>query len=240
MQPAKHFLKLANFRLVGQDSGNRGERRASLSPSIPFTKMPIIRLRLAAFMSMSYESSDNLLEFNLPDVLHPDVYRELRNLAAKHMVRQRKDQTLQTTVLVHEAWLRLARQGRKWRDRGHFFATASVTMRHILIDYARRKARLCHGGGLHRISFDAMHDLAAPDRTGMILLLDEGITELEKVHPERAQVVVDRFFGGLTNQEIAGSLGIGERTVERHWAMAKVWLLRWIQRGNQSQERTVA
>jgi RNA polymerase sigma factor (TIGR02999 family) len=202
--------------------------------------MGTVRLRLMALMHKSHNSPDDFPGFDLPEVLHPDVYQELRRLAAKHMDRQFKDQTLQPTVLVHEAWLRLARHGRKWRDRGHFFATASVTMRHILIDHARRKARLCHGGGLHRVASITMHDLAAPDRTGIILLIDEGITELEKVHPERAQVVVDRFFGGMTNQEIAENLGIGARSVERHWAVAKVWLLRWIQQANRSQERTVA
>jgi RNA polymerase sigma factor (TIGR02999 family) len=113
-------------------------------------------------------------------------------------------------------------------------------MRHILIDYARRKTRLRHGGNLHRIAWENMDDFAAPNQPGMILLIDEGITELEKVHPERAQVVVARFFGGLTNQEIAESLKIGVRSVERHWAMAKVWLLRWVQQPARSQERTVA
>jgi RNA polymerase sigma factor (TIGR02999 family) len=191
-------------------------------------------------MNTSSKSAPVRPGFDLPEVLHPDIYRELRSLAAKHMLRQRKDQTLQPTVLVHEAWLRLAKQGRRWRDRGHFFATASVTMRHILIDHARRKARLRHGGNLHRIAWDNMDNLAAPDQTGMILLIDEGITELEKVNSERARVVVDRFFGGLTNLEIAENLGIGERSVERHWAMAKIWLLRWIQQANQSRERTVA
>lgn len=181
------------------------------------------------FMSTSHDLSDRLLGFDLPEVLHPDVYKELRKLAARHMLSQQKDQTLQPTVLVHEAWLRLAKQGRKWRDRGHFFATASVAMRHVLIDYARRKARVRNGGGLQRAGLAGLDALAAPDRDDAILLIDEGITELAKVHPERAQVVVDRFFGGMTNPEIAEHLGMGERSVERHWAMAKVWLLRWIQ-----------
>jgi RNA polymerase sigma factor (TIGR02999 family) len=191
-------------------------------------------------MSMTHDSPVSPPEFDLPDVLRADVYDELRKLAAKHMDRQRKDMTLQPTVLVHEAWLRLARQGRKWRDRRHFFATASVAMRHILIDHARRKARLRHGGGLNRITWPAMQDFAAPDHTAIILVIDEGITELEKVHPERARVVIDRFFGGLTNREIARGLDIGERTVERHWAMAKIWLLRWIQQTSHSQKQTVA
>jgi RNA polymerase sigma factor (TIGR02999 family) len=191
-------------------------------------------------MNDSYSPPHHSPGFDLPEILHPDVYQELRNLAAKHMDRQRKDQTLQPTGLVHEAWLRLARQGRKWRDRSHFFATASVAMRQILIDYARRRTRLCHGGGLRRITWVSLQNLAAPDRTSIILLIDEGLSELEKVHPERAQVVVDRFFGGLTNQQIADNLGIGERSVERHWALAKIWLLRWIQQANRSRERTVA
>ena len=191
-------------------------------------------------MSTSHESPDNLPAFDLPEVLHPDVYTELRKLAASCMVHRRQDQTLQPTVLVHEVWLRLAKGGRKWRNRGHFFATASVTMRHILIDYARRKSRLRHGGGLQRITSITLQQIAAPARTDSILLIDEGITELEKLHPERAQVVVDRFFGGMSNHEIARGLGIGERSVERHWAMAKVWLLRWIQETARSNEQTVA
>jgi RNA polymerase sigma factor (TIGR02999 family) len=134
----------------------------------------------------------------------------------------------------------MSKQGRTWRDRGHFFASASITMRHILIDHARKKARVSHGGGLQRLSMASLNDLAAPDRPGLLLLIDEGITELERVHPERAQIVIDRFFGGMTNLEIAESLGISERGVERHWAMAKVWLLRWIQQTSLSHEQIVA
>jgi RNA polymerase sigma-70 factor, ECF subfamily len=201
--------------------------------------MGAVHFNLTA-QNMSYHAPDNLLGFDPLEVVHADFYDELRKLASRQMIRHRKDQTLQPTALVHELWLRLARQGRKWRDRDHFLATASVTMRHILIDHARQKARVRHGGGLHQITWDTMLNLAAPDRPDILILIDEGITELEHVHPELAQVVVDRFFGGLTNQEIAQTQGLGERTVERHWALAKVWLVRWIQQATRSQERTVA
>jgi RNA polymerase sigma factor (TIGR02999 family) len=156
------------------------------------------------------------------------------------MARQPSDQTLQTTILVHEAWLRMSSAPGKWRDEGHFFAAASVTMRHVLIDYARRKSRQRRGGKMHHLSLADISELEAPGRTDMVILIDEAISELEKLNPERAQVVIDRFFGGLTNQEIAQRLGIGERTVERHWAVAKVWLLRWIQNETRSCAQAVA
>lgn len=188
-------------------------------------------------MTISQELPHNCSPIHVSDVLHTDVYKELRALAIRHMIRQHRNQTLQATVLVHEMWLRLAKQERKWRDRHHFFATASLTMRHILIDYARQKKRERHGGHLKRMTQAALEDLAATNQDDMILMIDEGITELEKVHPERARVVVDRFFGGLTNHEIAEQLGIGERSVERHWALAKVWLFRWIQQSNSPQNK---
>jgi len=190
-------------------------------------------------MSTSY-ISPNHPAFALPELLHPHVYAQLRKLAAQHMTRQRKDMTLQPTGLVHEAWLHLARQGRTWRDQDHFFASASLTMRHILIDQVRRKSRLCRGGALQRINWIALNDLVAEERPDMLLVLDEAISELERTNPERAKIVIDRFFGGLTNLEIADRLGIGERSVERHWAMAKVWLLRWIQEATQSNREAVA
>src|SRR6188768_985038 len=102
-------------------------------------------------MTTSYEPSCDRVEFQLPEVLHPDIYAELRRLATIHIERQRRDLTLQPTGLVHEAWMRLAKEGRSWRDSEHFFAAASLTMRHILIDQARRRARLCHGKDFHRM-----------------------------------------------------------------------------------------
>jgi RNA polymerase sigma factor (TIGR02999 family) len=168
-------------------------------------------------------------EFDGSRNLNLEVYAELRKLAARRMAQQAAGGTLQPTILVHEAWLRMSAKGGKWKDRNHFLATAALTMRHILIDNARRKASLRHGKGLVRTETGRLGSLAAPTPDDDILRIDEGVRELEKVNPLRAQIVVARFFGGLSNAEIAGGLDIGERSVERHWAAAKLWLYRWMQ-----------
>ncbi len=161
--------------------------------------------------------------------LLPLVYDELRRLAAARMAREAEGQTLQPTALVHEAWLRLVSAGdRTWKNRAYFFAAAAEAMRRILIERARRKSRLRHGGGGQRLDIEELELAdAAPD--DKILLVDEALQELEKEHPERARVVVLKFFGGLTNKEVAEALGVGERTVDRHWVCAKTWLFRRIQ-----------
>lgn len=142
--------------------------------------------------------------------------------------------TLQPTALVHEAWLRLSRRKADWQGQGHFLAGAATAMRHILIDEARRKTRLRHGGGLNRAETVGVAELAAPGPDERLLLIDEAVRALEKIDPLRAEVVVARFFGGLTNREIAEALEIGERSVDRHWAAAKVWLFRWMQSASKS------
>lgn len=162
------------------------------------------------------------------EMLHPQVYEELRSLAAARMAGQPGDHTMQPTVLVHEAWLRITGNGNVWHDRRHFVAVAATAMRHILIDHARKKACARHGGGHLRVDTRSFHSIAAPDQDERVLLIDEAISALEKVDPARAQVVVSRFFGGLSHVEIAENLGISERGVDRHWAAAKVWLLRWM------------
>jgi len=164
-----------------------------------------------------------------------EVYEELRRLATRRMARESQGQTLQATALVHEAWLRLSAEGDgAWRNRGHFFAAAAEAMRRILIENARRKSRLCHGGGLERMDAELMDFVAVPDREHRVLLIEEGLKELEQAHPERARVVVLKFFGGLTNEEVGQSLGLSERSVDRHWACAKVWLLRWVEEASQT------
>ena len=160
--------------------------------------------------------------------LLPMVYGELRRHAAARMAREVPGQTLQPTALVHEAWLRLVGQGgRKWQNRAHFFGAASEAMRRILIEKARRKARLKRGENPQKVDIDKT-DLTAASPDEKVLLIDEAIQRLEVLDPEKAKIVVLKFFEGLTNGEVAEYLAINERTVERHWAYAKVWLLQSI------------
>lgn len=160
--------------------------------------------------------------------LLPLVYAELRRLAAARMAQEASGQTLQPTALVHEAWLQLVGAGdRSWQNRAHFFGAAADAMRRILIDNARRKSRLKHGGGLARLDVADL-ELAETSADDNVLLINEALEQLEKEDPEQARVVVLKFFGGLTNQEVAETLGVGERTVDRQWACAKARLFRWV------------
>jgi RNA polymerase sigma factor (TIGR02999 family) len=158
--------------------------------------------------------------------LLPLVYEELRRLAAARMALESAGHTLQPTALVHEAWIRLVSDGeRTWKNRAYFFGAAAEAMRRILIESARRKSRLKHGGGQERLN---IADLELADTTPdeKVLLINDALEQLEAEHPERARVVVLKYFGGLTNKEVAELLGVGERSVDRHWVCAKEWLFR--------------
>ncbi len=160
--------------------------------------------------------------------LLPLVYDELRRLASVRMAQESAGQTLQPTALVHEAWLQLNGAGdRNWENRAHFFGAAADAMRRILIDKARRKSRLKHGGGQSRLDI-AEVDLASTAPDDNVLLIHEAVEALEKEDAEQARVVVLKFFAGLTNEEAAESLGISERTVRRQWECAKAWVFQWV------------
>ncbi len=165
--------------------------------------------------------------------LLPLVYDELRRLAAARMAREAPGQTLQPTALVHEAWLQLVAKGdRNWQNRAHFFGAAADAMRRILIDHARRKAAVKHGGGQSRVSIEDVNlSAATPDEH--VLLIDEALARLEAEDPKKARIVVLKFFGGLTNEEVAESLGVSLRTVVREWTCAKIKLFEWIRDQNQ-------
>jgi RNA polymerase sigma factor (TIGR02999 family) len=156
--------------------------------------------------------------------LLPLVYNELRKLAAVRMAQEQPGQTLQATAIVHEAWLRLVSDGaRTWQNRAHFFGAAAEAMRRILIENARRKSALKRGGDLARVDIDGL-SLAATTPDDKILLIEEALQKLQAESPDKARIVVLKFYGGLTNQQVAENLGVNERTVERQWAFAKAWL----------------
>ena len=156
--------------------------------------------------------------------LLPLVYDELRKIAAARMARESSGHTLQPTALVHEAWLRMIKdEDQTWQNRSFFFHAAAEAMRRILIENARRKGALKYGGGLERLNIDDLElGAALPDEK--VLMVNAALEQLEQVNPERAKIVVLKYFGGMTNEEVAKTLGIGERTVYRHWVCAKVWL----------------
>jgi RNA polymerase sigma factor (TIGR02999 family) len=158
--------------------------------------------------------------------LLPLVYEELRKLAAQKMAHEPAGQTLQATALVHEAWLRLGGDDQpKWQNRAHFFAAAAEAMRRILIDNARRKKFLRHGGGAERVPLDGL-ELAAGMEDEQLLALHEALNRLAEHDAQKAELVKLRFFTGLTNEQAAEVLGVSEPTVKRHWAYARAWLFR--------------
>jgi RNA polymerase sigma factor (TIGR02999 family) len=167
--------------------------------------------------------------------LLPIVYDELRRLAAAKLAHEKPGQTLQATALVHEAYLRLVGTigADDWNNRGHFFAAAAESMRRILVENARSKARVRHGGGLHRVEILEADAAAAPTDDEQILLLDEALTRLAEVRPQAAQLVKLRFFSGLTEQDAAPILGLSPRSARRLWAFARAWLRRDMERASQ-------
>jgi RNA polymerase sigma factor (TIGR02999 family) len=157
--------------------------------------------------------------------LLPLVYDELRRLAAQKLTQETPGQTLQATALVHEAYLRLvdAEQAQHWNSRGHFFAAAAEAMRRILVENARRKASLKHGGGCQRVNLDE----AAPcvrEPNQELLSLSDALDKLAEEDPRKAELVKLRYFAGFSVQEAADLLGISRATADRYWAYARAWL----------------
>ena len=157
--------------------------------------------------------------------LLPLVYQQLRKLAAAKLARERPGQTIQPTVLVHEAYLRLvdADEARQWNGRGHFFAAAAEAMRRILIENARRKQSERHGGGRRRLELDAINPESAA-RDEELLALDEALGRFEQRWPDKAKLVKLRYFAGMTIPEAARAVGVSHATAERYWSFARAWL----------------
>jgi RNA polymerase sigma factor (TIGR02999 family) len=161
------------------------------------------------------------------DELLPLVYDELRHLAAVRLAHERPGQTLQATALVHEAYLRMQRHpgAAFWQDDRHFFNAAAEAMRHILIDNARRKRALRHGGNLVRADI-AEIEPSIPTPPDELLALDEALERMATIYPEEAQLVKLRYFIGATQEEAARILGVSRRTVNTRWSLARAWLYR--------------
>jgi RNA polymerase sigma factor (TIGR02999 family) len=160
------------------------------------------------------------------NALVPQLYEELRRIAHGQLARRDGHGTLQTTGLVHEAYLKLVDQSRaQWQDRAHFLAVASLAMRHVLADRAKAHMALKRGGERRRITLDEQA-IAVEDQADALLQLHEALNELARLEPRLAQVVECRFFGGLTEEEIAAALGVTVRTVQRDWTKARVLLRR--------------
>jgi RNA polymerase sigma factor (TIGR02999 family) len=157
--------------------------------------------------------------------LLPIVYRDLRCLAADMLAREPSGQTLEATALVHEAYVRLvdAEEEQKWKHRGHFFAAAAEAMRRILVEQARRKQRVKHGGEHHRVEMDDER-LVCSVPSDQLLALDEALERFAQEEPEKARLVKLRFFAGLSIEEAAETLGISRATASRHWTYARAWL----------------
>jgi RNA polymerase sigma factor (TIGR02999 family) len=163
--------------------------------------------------------------------LVPLVYEELHRLAHRYISRERPGNTLQTTALAHEAYLRLVdARGVQWHNRAHFFAVAAQTMRRILVDLARARHNLKHGGGARQVSLDEVL-VASPVRGVDMLALDEALGRLAALNPRQSQVVELRYFGGLTNEEVAEVIKISPRTVRSDWSLARAWLYRELRTG---------
>jgi RNA polymerase sigma factor (TIGR02999 family) len=156
--------------------------------------------------------------------LLPLVYDELRRLAAQKLVQEKPGQTLEATALVHEAYVRLVDvdQAQHWDSRGHFFAAAAEAMRRILVEAARRKSRVKHGGGRARQADEQA--LAAPQRPEQLLALDEALAKLAATNPPAAELVKLRYFAGFSNAEAADLLGVSPRKANQVWAYARAWL----------------
>jgi RNA polymerase sigma factor (TIGR02999 family) len=171
------------------------------------------------------------------DALFPLVYEELRALAHRQRKRWQGDETLDTTALVHEAYLKLVDQSRaSWESRAHFLATAAKAMRHILANYARDRRAQKRGGDQRRVSLDALGEqlegriVLSDDNAELLIALDAALENLERLNERQSRIVECRFFGGLTIEQTAAALGISTASVSRGWALAQVRLYQDVQR----------
>jgi RNA polymerase sigma-70 factor (ECF subfamily) len=166
------------------------------------------------------------------DQMTPILYQELKRIAKRYMVRERREHTLQPTALVNEAFLRLVDvHGIQWQDRAHFFAISAQMMRRILVNYALARGTRKRGGCAGKVSLESAM-IASPERESQVVELDQALQELAKLDPRKAQIVEFRFFAGLGVEETAAVLKVSPQTVLRDWSIAKTWLAREMHRAD--------
>lgn len=179
--------------------------------------MPEVTQLLRDWSDGRVEARDELLEL---------VYVPLRDMAARHLRRERDGHTLQPTALVNELYLKLVEQRRvTWNDRAHFFGVAAQVMRRILVDHARRRKAERRGGDLTPVTISAALEICAEEQVD-VLALDEALDGLAAIFPQQAKIVELRFYGGLTIDETAAAIGLSAATISREWTMARAWLRR--------------
>jgi RNA polymerase sigma factor (TIGR02999 family) len=195
-------------------------RATPLCVGIPDPDPPYILDPVTAF------SRPDSLDLKTTDEVFPLVYEELKKLADRHLAGEQDARTLQPTALVHEAYLRLVGNSAAWESRAHFFGAAARAIRRILIDRARARGRLRHGGGDRPLPLDSASIAGAGEPSYDLLALDEALERLAAIDAQQAQVVELRFFGGLPLEETAVALGVSPSTVARAWRLARIWLFR--------------
>jgi RNA polymerase sigma factor (TIGR02999 family) len=220
-------LNSSGFLAIRGAGGYTGVHR-TLSPAVEPPLSEVTRI-LSAIEQGDPHAAEQLL---------PLVYHELRQLAAQRLAQEKPGQTLQATALVHEAYLRLVDtdQAQHWDSRGHFFAAAAEAMRRVLIDNARRKQADKHGGGWQRHEL-LEAELAIDSTSGDLFAVDDALSRLGAREPVIARLVELRFFAGLSLPEAAKCLGISERTAYRHWAYARAWLRRDLDRSGEGNSK---
>jgi|SRR5579859_2458748 len=228
----------ATFHLASALSASRGRSRLTSDvPSISFADKTQVFARAkggSVSERPSQPISTLLTKWRAGDpealqALIPLVYQELRHIAQHHLVQERSDHTLQSTALVHEAYLRLMKQGAAdIENRGHFLAVASRLMRQILVDHARAHRAAKRGGGLKLELEDDMAFQQGPNVD--LIVLDRALNELARLDPQQSRIVEMRFFGGLSIEETAEIIGISRTTVKREWSTARAWLRREVGR----------
>jgi RNA polymerase sigma factor (TIGR02999 family) len=193
---------------------------ADLFSGLPADNMSDATVMLAAIKAGDSKAAEELLVL---------VYDELRRLAASKLAHEAPGQTLQPTALVHEAWLRLVGDHTpSFKDREHFFRASAEAMRRILIDRARRKHTVRHGGGFQRVDFESF-DLAAPAVEDPLLVVNGALDKFAVEHPVQAELVKLRYFAGMTNEEVSEVLGFSVSTAKNYWNFSRAWLLNEIE-----------